>query len=180
MNTCNIIAGDWEIVNEKAQDYVKKSHNVAKNVAQRNSQDLERVADTSKTLDHIVDTTEKVSLTEQWKKGELEAGIYYIKTKDGIENDGFDGKEFGFFSDMEIDQILGKVPSYEEWQELSKQRNQLIRDVKDLAYIQEENQRLKDLLKECYKMLAQYHIENSEPSLGENIQLLTKLDEVLK
>ena len=35
------------------------------------------------------------------------------------------------------------VPSYEEWQELSKQRNQLIRDVKDLAYIQEENAQLK-------------------------------------
>lgn len=43
-----------------------------------------------------------------------------------------------------------------------------------------ENQKLKELLKECYKMLAQYHIENSEPTLGENIQLLTKIDEALK
>lgn len=40
--------------------------------------------------------------------------------------------------------------------------------------------KLKQLLKECYKMLAQYHIENSEPSIGENIQLLTKIEEVLK
>ena len=41
-------------------------------------------------------------------------------------------------------------------------------------------EKLEELLKECYKMLAQYHIENSEPTLGENIQLLTKIDEVLK
>ena len=33
---------------KKPQHYVKKSHNVANNVAQQNSQDLERVADTSK------------------------------------------------------------------------------------------------------------------------------------
>lgn len=46
--------------------------------------------------------------------------------------------------------------------------------------VAEENQKLKELLKECYKMLAQYHIENSEPTLGENIQLLTKIDEALK
>lgn len=31
MNTCNIIAGDWEIVNEKSQDNVKKSHNAEEN-----------------------------------------------------------------------------------------------------------------------------------------------------
>lgn len=43
-----------------------------------------------------------------------------------------------------------------------------------------EIDKLKKLLKECYEMLAQYHVENSEPSLGENIQLLTKIDEVLK
>lgn len=43
----------------------------------------------------------------------------------------------------------------------------------------EENQQLKELLKECYKMLAQYHVENSEPSLDENIQLLTKIDNAI-
>ena len=41
-------------------------------------------------------------------------------------------------------------------------------------------EKLEELLKECYKMLAQYHIENSEPTLGENIQLLTKIEEALK
>lgn len=38
---------------------------------------------------------------------------------------------------------------------------------------------LKELLKECYKMLAQYHVENSEPSLDENIELLTKIDNAI-
>jgi hypothetical protein len=39
--------------------------------------------------------------------------------------------------------------------------------------------KLRVLLKKCYEMLAQYQVENSEPSLDENIQLLTKIDEVL-
>lgn len=39
--------------------------------------------------------------------------------------------------------------------------------------------KLRVLLKECYNMLAQYQVENSEPSIDENIQLLTKIDEVL-
>lgn len=46
--------------------------------------------------------------------------------------------------------------------------------------LSEENAKLKELLKECYNMLAQHHVENSEPSLDENIQLLTKIDKVLK
>ena len=138
-----------------------------------------------------------MTLTEKWKKGELESGWYYVKCADGL---------IGMMSDYALYRVnlehpdnkitlLAKMPSYEEWQELSKQRNQLIRDVKDLAYIQEENQqlrkwceefnaldvakenqRLKELLRECYKMLAQYHVENSEPSLDENIELLTKID----
>lgn len=51
---------------------------------------------------------------------------------------------------------------------------------KQLKEKDERIEKLEELLKECYKMLAQYHIENSEPTLGENIQLLTKIEEVLK
>lgn len=90
------------------------------------------------------------NLTEQLKKGELKDGDYYVKTRQGIIIiDYFDVDEFSYDTNHYVEEVLAPVPSYEEWQELSKQRNKLIRDVKDLAYIQEENQRLKELLKEC-------------------------------
>lgn len=49
----------------------------------------------------------------------------------------------------------------------------------DIEALKSEIKKLKDLLKECYKMLAQYHVENSEPSLDENIELLTKIDNAI-
>ena len=67
------------------------------------------------------------------------------------------------------------VPSYEQWQQMKAFCEEF-----NALEVAEENRELKELLKECYKMLAQYHVENSEPSLDENIQLLTKIDEVLK
>lgn len=109
------------------------------------------------------------TLTEQWKKGELEAGWYYIEIDAPFEQKI---KDISYYSsntfDIEVDgnyiiDVLAPVPSYEEWQELSKQRNQLIRDVKDLAYIQEENNKLNEMCNywsieetertmECYKL----------------------------
>ena len=89
------------------------------NVAQANSQDL----------------------TEQWKKGELPTGDYYIIHYDGLEVIGEYVNGFGFVK-FEPKKLLAPVPSYEEWQELNKQRNKFIRDIKDLAYIHEENKQL--------------------------------------
>lgn len=119
------------------------------------------------------------TLTEQWKKGELERGFYYVYLKH-LEMFDIAGSstlsgilERGNENSIEV---LAPVPSYEEWQELSKQRNQLIRDVKDLAYIQEENaqlrkfleefnalevakenQQLKELLSKCLDELAEFN-----------------------
>ena len=92
-----------------------------------------------------------MTLTEQWNKGKLPEGDYYIKRRNGyLPYDNIDSRGVWRNSiDEDIVEVLAPVPSYDEWQELSKQRNQLIRDVKDLAYIQEENQQLKELLKEC-------------------------------
>jgi hypothetical protein len=106
------------------------------------------------------------TLTEQWKKGELEVGEYYLRYKDGtIDREYYDYAnvydlmvEKGFSTEScDISEVLAPVPSYEEWQELNKQRNQFIRDIKDLAHIQEENQQLDerlldmmDLLQKCY------------------------------
>lgn len=104
-----------------------------------------------------------MTLTEQWNKGKLPEGDYYIKRRNGyLPYDNIDSRGVWRNSiDEDIVEVLAPVPSYDEWQELSKQRNQLIRDVKDLAYIQEENQRLKWLLKECKPYIC-YSIKKKE------------------
>ena len=81
-----------------------------------------------------------MTLTEQWKKGELEEGWYYIEL-----NEPFDKihKDISYYSlgsfDIEVDsnyiiEVLAPVPSYEEWQAKDK-----------------ENQQLKELLKEVLR-----------------------------
>ena len=88
---------------------VKKSHNVANNVAQRNSQDL----------------------TEQWKKGELEEGWYYIRNK----AHSIKFNQIAFYmvygevsywtncKDEDVEEVLAPIPSYEEWQKMKEQRD---------------------------------------------------------
>ena len=64
-------------------------------------------------------------LTEQWKKGELPSGWYYVKGSDGL---------FGMMSDYALYRVnlehpdntislLAPVPSYEEWQKMKEQRD---------------------------------------------------------
>ena len=55
---------------------------------------------------------------------------------------------------------------------IKNQRHEINNRIKEIN-------KLKELLRECYKMLAQYHVENSEPSLDENIQLLTKINNAI-
>lgn len=67
-------------------------------------------------------------LTEQWKKGELPSGWYWVELKEGTF---VDGKKsiildylFEFTNDFErhpylVEQVLAPVPSYEEWQAIS-------------------------------------------------------------
>ena len=68
-------------------------------------------------------------LTEQWKKGELKEGWYYIEL-----NEPFDKihKDISYYSlgsfDIEVDsnyiiEVLEPVPSYEEWQKMKEQRD---------------------------------------------------------
>lgn len=80
---------------------LQKTENVAKNLANENSQ----------------------YLTEQWKKGELSEGHYYIKTRSEINIDEYiqwykdhgtpSEKSFAYFN---VQQVLAPVPSYEQWQ----------------------------------------------------------------
>ena len=74
-------------------------------------------------------------------------------------------------------------------------------DTKDVAYIRErlckasdvldeifvktkklseENKKLKELLKECWGLLNRATVDGAEPNTAELIEILTKIDEVLK
>lgn len=69
-------------------------------------------------------------LTEQWKKGELPSGWYYLKVDEELANypvisecvDDYNlGLPLSYFYDFDvakIEQVLAPVPSYEEWEQL--------------------------------------------------------------
>lgn len=128
-------------------------------------------------------------LTEQWKKGELESGYYYIKNNN--EDIYFDEYDSSFYKDFnenkgswenhyddEISEILAPVPSYEEWKSLNEILDSSLQTNKALVH---RLNLCKELLKECKHIMniekdfASCHFEKHK--LGE---LLTKIDEVLK
>lgn len=94
--------------------------NVANNVAQANLQDL----------------------TEQWKKGELEAGMYYIKFKGSGKLDWWHGWYWEDSWSENVEEVLAPVPSYEEWKSMGKFAMEAMK-------VAEENQQLKVLLIKC-------------------------------
>lgn len=106
-------------------------------------------------------------LTEQWKKGELKQGWYYVKVIPDFEYSDdiafYTGGYFELYSDDDIEQVLSPMPSYDEWK------------IK-----LEENTKLKELLKECRKWVGverNFAVPNEKVILQ---QLLTEIDEELK
>jgi hypothetical protein len=93
------------------------------------------------------------NLTEQWKKGELLCGWYWVKmsyqgaiillyySEDyGFEYDGH------FYDFEEISEVLGRVPNYELWKAVHEQWKVLL----------DENTKLKELLKGAKEVIEWY------------------------
>lgn len=120
------------------------------------------------------------NLTEQWEKGELPEGWYWCECYneeikklyydgDCFELDDPETKNYYFFikKDCAEIEILGEVPSYEEWQASENYIDYLkqcisVYESKDkqatetsIAYneLAEENEELKELLKDCREIL---------------------------
>jgi hypothetical protein len=91
-------------------------------------------------------------LTEQWKKGELPEGHYYIKTHNETNIDEYiqwykdhgipSEKSFAYFN---VQQVLAEVPSYDEWK----------------AKL-EENARLKEQINHLLKTQARQFVDNQK------------------
>lgn len=122
MNTCNIIAGDWEIVKEKTQDYVKKSHITTQNEpkSEKTAQDVQKNC---------------LSLTEQWKRGELPKSNYWIKYISGKIDIWWLSEGVPIETRPEISEVLAPVPSYEEWQILNELLENSLQTSKTLSHI---------------------------------------------
>ena len=87
-------------------------------------------------------------LTEQWKKGELPDGEYYVENNNG-EIGRLGWSEFaGWYN---IKKVLAKVPSYEEWFKMKNlgALTSLLQE-KNIECLHREN-KLKELLKEAKK-----------------------------
>lgn len=93
-------------------------------------------------------------LTEQWSKGELPYGRYYVEL--AYNGNNIIMAEYWWdkaltlddheYSKEEVKQILAKVPNYTEWQTKDSQIDYLQQKV---SVLESKNQQLKELLKEC-------------------------------
>ena len=102
-------------------------------------------------------------LTEQWKKGELEQGWYYINSGDiDYKYSKYNSADFFVTPHEDIKEVLAPVPSYEEWQatETSIAYNELAEENEELKtenkwYSEQLNESVKqyDNLKELLKKL---------------------------
>ena len=104
-----------------------------------------------------------MTLTEQWKKGELKKNNYWVKYKNGKIDTWELSEGITIESKPEIIEVLAPVPSFQEWQKVLNIdfNNEVLRL---------ENAKLKELLKEVLR---------HELSLKEVTELTRKISEVL-
>lgn len=60
-------------------------------------------------------------LTEQWKKGELPEGFYFINDGAEITIDYYLCDYWERHFDSDVQQVLAQVPSYDEWKAAQEQ-----------------------------------------------------------
>ena len=98
-----------------------------------------------------------MTLTEQWKNGELPDGYYYIIVKKEFSNriDFYNSSAtiWSYNSNDVIKQVLAPVPSYQEYLE-SESHCAVYSEVN--KSLKEENQHLKELLRECKLAIFDY------------------------
>lgn len=116
------------------------------------------------------------NLTEQWKNGELETGMYYIKHKGSGKLDWWHGYYWEDSWSENVEEVIAPVPSYEELQNMNEAVNQAMAANIKLV---EQNKQLKELLKDArnvLKMVDTYCGDND--SINEFL-IVKRIDEVL-
>ena len=118
------------------------------------------------------------NLTEQWKKGKLSEGHYYVKDGENMIAEYLDGYFYNNGEPMTsfsggVDEVLAPVPTFDEWK--ASYNCMLENEVLRL-----KNAQLKDLLKECKEYIENIPVEDKSQAHNNAINLLWSIDEVLK
>lgn len=94
-----------------------------------------------------------MTLTEQWNKGKLPEGDYYIKRRNGyLPYDNIDSRGVWRNSiDEDVVEVLAPVPSYEEWNQLHKflEEFNALEVAKENEQLKGYNEYLRNIIKEC-------------------------------
>ena len=120
-------------------------------------------------------------LTEQWKKGELPNGYYWIRLSWGdmiimAYYTGFDGLfelDDHYYDSDEISEVLAPVPSYEQWQ--ASYNCMLENEVLRLKNVQ-----LKELLKECKEVIKNVDTYYGNYDSTNGYLVINKINEALR
>lgn len=126
----------------------------------------------------VVSKMETTTLTEQWKKGELKTGWYYVSRNNNVEmleyvGDYFLSGDVPLIDDKDVStlEVLAPVPSWEEYLE-SESHCAVYSEVNQV--LKKKNQQLKELLKECKNLI-------NECIRGDYVkELCERINEVLK
>ncbi|MBQ7284671.1 MAG: hypothetical protein IJW72_00245 [Alphaproteobacteria bacterium] len=117
------------------------------------------------------------NLTEQWKKGKLDHGWYYIKYRGAYKTDQWQGYYWENSWNENVEEVIAPVPSYDDWVYLHKARNDAHEIVESLT---QENQQLKELLRECKTPIDLLIKMNIDGINGYKLlDLLTKIDNAI-
>lgn len=106
------------------------------------------------------------NLTEQWKKGKLPSGWYWVK---GCRDKGIYAYTCEYLNHMyrpnNSDRIIEQVPSYEEWK----------------AKL-EQNAQLKELIRKAKGIITSYRLTGNQDTYSDNDmkECVAQIDEVLK
>ena len=129
-------------------------------------------------------------LTEKWRKGELPVGSYYASYLGEPRVWLYRDKQNQTYDlEYEIYEVLAKVPSYEEYEQLENWNRftidyHALREAKEIAEYEkfellEKVKQLKELLKESREEIASVEWDSVANDRNQ-LKLLTKIDEVLK
>ena len=130
-----------------------------------------------------------ITLTEQWKKGELPRGYYYAEDN-GEEliihiqekNGSVMGDDFNLEATDWIKPIA-PVPSYEEWRDTENRSLLATEFSNEIDELNEENQQLKELLKECRKKSFEIRLALSSGKINDvfvlTYQIENKIDNAI-
>lgn len=121
-------------------------------------------------------------LTEQWKKGELLSGWYYVELIRGEHRIDLyinDKNEWIDCPDEIIDKVLTQIPTYEEYQALLSDQLAKEEGEEIVAELEAENKKHKELLEECRPALVRF-VSYDDSEENARILLMNKINELLK